>query len=211
MKAKILLLTLLLTFSCRVSQTSYSRKSEIFLEDGVASWYGPGFQGKTTANGEKFNTNDFTAAHRTVPFGTHIKVVNSLNGKSVIVRINDRGPYAKNRIIDLSQAAARELEMIEKGTASVTLLLLGQQLDELGVENIKIPTYAIQIDAFSDSSPAQQRAKSFQDGWVKQVVVDGGKVYRVLIGNFRSVEQAAIRKADLASQGVNGFIKQVEN
>ena len=179
------------------------------MEDGVASWYGPGFHGKTTANGEKFNTNHFTAAHRTAPFGTRIKVVNTSNGKSVIVRINDRGPYAKNRIIDLSQAAARELDMIEKGTASVTLFLLGQQLDELRVENIKIPTYAIQIDAFSDYSPAQQRAKSFQDGWVKQVVVDGKKVYRVFVGKFYTVESARERKKNLGQ--TVGFIKQIEN
>lgn len=78
---------------------------------GVASWYGPGFHGRTTASGERYNMNALTAAHRTLPFGTHVRVTNRESGKSVIVRINDRGPYHGNRVIDLSKAAARSIGM----------------------------------------------------------------------------------------------------
>jgi rare lipoprotein A len=88
---------------------------------GEASWYGPGYHGKTTANGEKFNQNAMTAAHKTLPFNTRVKVTDLDTKKSVIVRINDRGPYAKGRIIDLSQKAAEKLGMKGKGHAQVKL------------------------------------------------------------------------------------------
>jgi peptidoglycan lytic transglycosylase len=88
---------------------------------GGASWYGPGFNGRTAASGEKFNQNAMTAAHKTLPFGTVVKVVNQKTGKSVQVRINDRGPYHGGRIIDLSKAAATKLGMMQSGTAKVCL------------------------------------------------------------------------------------------
>ncbi len=78
-------------------------------ESGIASWYGPRFHGKRTASGERFNTNELTAAHKTLPFGTRVRVKSLTNGKEVVVRINDRGPFIKGRIIDLSQAAAQAL------------------------------------------------------------------------------------------------------
>lgn len=82
-----------------------------YIEEGIASWYGPGFHGRKTANGEKFSTHEMTAAHKTLPFNTYVKVTNLENGKSTIVRINDRGPYSKGRIIDLSYAAKEEIGM----------------------------------------------------------------------------------------------------
>lgn len=91
---------------------------------GVASWYGPGFQGRQTANGERYNMNEMTAAHKSLKFGTRVKVTNQTNGLSVVVRINDRGPYVGSRIIDLSKSAARALDMIGPGTASVTVEVL---------------------------------------------------------------------------------------
>lgn len=92
-----------------------------FVQRGLASWYGPGFHGRQTANGEKFNKNELTAAHRTLPFGTKVRVTNLNNGLSVIVRINDRGPFVRNRVIDLSEAAAREIGMINSGVVSVLI------------------------------------------------------------------------------------------
>ncbi|MCC5900210.1 MAG: septal ring lytic transglycosylase RlpA family protein [Phormidium sp. BM_Day4_Bin.17] len=101
-------------------------KSEAVLyeEQGIASWYGPGFEGNQTANGEIFNSQDITAAHLELPFGTHVRVTNLNNGRSLVVRINDRGPYIGNRIIDLSAGAARELGMIHSGTAPVVVEVL---------------------------------------------------------------------------------------
>jgi rare lipoprotein A (peptidoglycan hydrolase) len=91
---------------------------------GIASWYGPGFHGRQTANGERFNQNDMTAAHRSLPFGTKVRVTNSNNGRSVVVRINDRGPFIGGRVIDLSAAAAQYIGM--DGIAPVNIEILGQ-------------------------------------------------------------------------------------
>jgi rare lipoprotein A len=81
------------------------------LQAGMASWYGPGFHGRKTASGERFNTNDLTAAHRFLPFGTRVRVVNAATGRSVVVRINDRGPFHGGRVIDLSRASANAIGM----------------------------------------------------------------------------------------------------
>ena len=91
-------------------------------QSGVASWYGPGFQGRRTANGERFNTHALTAAHRTLSFGTRVRVTNKVNGRSVVVRINDRGPFVGGRVIDLSNASARAIGV--SGTARVNLARL---------------------------------------------------------------------------------------
>ena len=95
------------------------------IYSGKASWYGPGFHGRRTANGEVFNSNDLTAAHRSLPFGTKVRVTNMNNGSSVVVRINDRGPFVKDRIIDLSAGAARSINMIGSGVAPVRVEVLG--------------------------------------------------------------------------------------
>lgn len=95
-----------------------------FQQKGNASWYGREFQGKKTASGEKFNMNDFTAAHKTLPLGSVVLVKNLENGKTVKVRINDRGPFAKGRIIDLSHAAAKKLDMVSAGEAPVSIKVL---------------------------------------------------------------------------------------
>jgi rare lipoprotein A len=91
------------------------------LQRGVASWYGPGFHGRTTANGEKFDMHELTAAHKTLPFGTRVLVHNPRTGKQVVVRINDRGPYARDRVIDLSKAAASAVGLQARGHDTVVL------------------------------------------------------------------------------------------
>jgi len=93
----------------------------VHKEVGEASWYGPGFQGQETANGETFDQKEMTAAHPTLPMGTKAKVTNLENGKQVNVRINDRGPYAEERVIDLSRAAAKKLDMEADGTTQVKI------------------------------------------------------------------------------------------
>jgi len=91
---------------------------------GRASWYGSQFHGRKTASGERFNMNAMTAAHRSLPFGTRVRVTNKRNGRSVVVRINDRGPFSGGRILDVSKAAANRLGLIATGTAPVTLQVL---------------------------------------------------------------------------------------
>ena len=96
-----------------------TKKIESFSQTGKASWYGPGFHGKKTSSGERFDMNTLSAAHRTLPIPSYARVTNLSNGKSVVVRINDRGPFHGNRVMDLSKAAAKELGFIHTGTANV--------------------------------------------------------------------------------------------
>ena len=98
--------------------------------EGIASWYGPRFEGRTTASGERFDENALTAAHATLALGTRVRVTNLRNGRSVVVRINDRGPRYRHRLIDLSRAAAAALGMIRRGTAPVRVEVLGERATE---------------------------------------------------------------------------------
>ncbi|MGH6829135.1 MAG: septal ring lytic transglycosylase RlpA family protein [Rhizomicrobium sp.] len=104
----------------------YPHEQPDYDETGIASWYGPTFYGKTTANGELYDGNKITAAHRTLPMPVNVRVTNLENGKSIIVRVNDRGPYARGRIIDLSRRAAELLDVIQTGTARVRVTYLGR-------------------------------------------------------------------------------------
>src|SRR3954463_13629875 len=94
------------------------------IQSGGASWYGPGFHGRKTANGERFNTHALTAAHRSLPFGSRVRVTNARTGRSMVVRINDRGPFAGGRVIDLSKAAAQAVGISGVGRVKLTRLLV---------------------------------------------------------------------------------------
>jgi len=107
--------------------------------EGIASWYGPGFHGRKTASGERYNQNSLTAAHKTLPFGSTIEVKNLDNGKSVVVRINDRGPFVRGRVIDLSRAAAGKIDMLGTGTARVHLSSLSASGDSSNDEEASAP------------------------------------------------------------------------
>ena len=120
----LLLVGILLMISCSVAKEKKGNAAYVFYEKGDASWYGPGFNGKKTASGEKFDMNKYTAAHKTLDFGTLVRVTNLNNNKHVIVRINDRGPFKKGRVIDLSKKAALEIDMINDGIVPVKLELV---------------------------------------------------------------------------------------
>jgi rare lipoprotein A len=112
--------------ACTVSRRypkSYARPGS-YRQVGEASYYGREAHGKPTASGEKFNMNAYTAAHKSLPFGTRVRVTNLANKKSVIVRINDRGPFVAGRIIDLSYAAAKKIKMLDAGVAEVELVVV---------------------------------------------------------------------------------------
>lgn len=104
-------------------------EDEATTQTGVASWYGPGFHGKKTASGERYDQNAMTAASRTLPLGTRVRVTNLENGKTAEVTINDRGPYVDGRIIDLSRAAARSLGFVETGTVRVRIDVLSDEIE----------------------------------------------------------------------------------
>ena len=122
------LLLLLILVACaprtRPAAPTSTPGSATFYQDGTASWYGPNFIGRPTANGEIFDPSQLTAAHQTLPFDTLVRVTHLDNGRSVVVRINDRGPFVGRRVIDLSRAAAERIDMIGSGTARVQLDLL---------------------------------------------------------------------------------------
>lgn len=193
----------LLAFSCKSS-----RPVNNVIEKGVASWYGPNFHGKKTANGETYNMHGLTAAHRTLPFNTVVRVQNLDNNKAVEVRINDRGPFAKNRIIDLSKKAAEKIDMIGPGTARVQLILVTQTSQDLP-KDLKTQTFTIQIASFQSRKLAQEKSAEISGSRVERAVVDRKKVFRVYYGSYQSKEEAKEKLRELKRKGVGGFVKQV--
>ena len=184
------------------------------IEYGIASWYGPDFHGKLTADGERYNQNALTAAHRTLPFNTYVRVVDLNNGRSVVVRINDRGPYAKGRIIDLSKRAARILHMIGPGTARVKLILLRGNAEDVHKNltyNKGVGLFAVQIGAYNNRHAAVQKSHFLKDTWIQDIKVNGRRIYRVYYGKFDSEENAIRAKHKLSQRGIDGFVKEIQN
>ena len=182
------------------------------LGQGVASWYGPDFHGKATANGEIYNMNDLTAAHRTLPFNTVVLVENLENGRSVVVRINDRGPYVDNRIIDLSRQAAREIDMINAGIAPVELFLIEEGDRPITTQHTSNrESYTVQIASFEREQDAINHSNTVSGSRVERVGMGNNTVYRVYYGVYNSREAATRAQRDLASRGIHGFVKQAEN
>jgi rare lipoprotein A len=130
----------------------YPREQPDYDETGVASWYGPTFYGHRTANGEMYDGNQLTAAHRTLPMPVNVRVTNLDNGKSLIVRVNDRGPYAKGRIIDLSKRAAELLDVVQTGTARVRVTYIGRA--DLGAGAPPAPETPPEIASALPAAPA---------------------------------------------------------
>ncbi len=165
--------------------------SKGYEEVCIASWYGMKFHGKLTASGEVYNMYDHTAAHRTLPIGTYVLVTNLENGKQTIVRINDRGPFVKNRCIDLSYIAAKDLGMIGKGTAKVKIVALSEgELTALGIKYKNVPNFRqgrfyLQVGSFRFYSNALKLKKSlkrrFRRVEIEPFIKNGVVYYRVQI------------------------------
>ncbi|HYV96252.1 MAG TPA: septal ring lytic transglycosylase RlpA family protein [Gemmatimonadaceae bacterium] len=177
-------------------------------QTGTASWYGPGFQGKQTSSGEVYDQNLLTAAHKTLPLGTRVRVTNVANGKAVDVRINDRGPFVGDRIIDLSRAAAEVIGMVAAGTALVRVDVLETPVP---IESVpRTVHYALQAGSFTQRSNADDLAsrlgRTASDVSVVKVATADGDRYRVLIGNFISHDDAAQAAARLKGAGVETLI-----
>jgi len=169
-----------------------------FVERGVASWYGPGFHGNKTANGERYDMHQLTAAHRTLPLGSVAVVRSMSSGRQVTVRINDRGPFAKGRILDLSLAGAQALGMTGSGTDQIELRVVGFEgrTAEMGALRIQVGAFAEPQNAMS----LLNRAKRFYaTGRIQTVDLPEGRRYRVQVGEFRTEAQAEAAAADLES------------
>ena len=181
------------------------------IENGVSSWYGPNFHGKLTANGEIYDMDGITAAHRTLPFDTILLVENLDNGKTVQVRVNDRGPYAKNRIIDLSRGAAERIDMIGPGTARVRLYLLEGDLENSRVTDLKVPTYTVQLGSYKDVQQAELQVQKIEGTRIETIETDESTFYRVYYGTYTDPEEARNEMNRLNNMGHAGFVKQIEN
>lgn len=209
--ANILFLTCLLIVLQACGITRVSKKKGQFVGEGIASWYGPNFHGQQTANGETYNMNELTAAHRTLPFNARVRVINQDNGQSVVVRINDRGPYAKGRIIDLSRKAASEIGMISTGTAHVQLIAIGggdSPIDTQAAIN-QTEKFTLQLAAFKTQIDADKFAEKLDDSHVRKSNVKGEVVYRVYYGEYSNPEDARQAKRKLRRDGFQCFIKQL--
>lgn len=178
-------------------------------ESGMASWYGPDFHGKRTASGETYDQRELTAAHKTLPFNSVVRVTNLDNGKQVVVRINDRGPYSRGRVIDLSRAAAEEVSMIQAGVARVRIEVLHTDRPIIG--ELSREVFGVQIASLADPDAARAKANELRGGWVLPARVDGQRVYRVMVGRYGSKELAEEAMQELKRQGIDGFVKQVQN
>ena len=140
-----------------------------FTQTGKASWYGKKFHGRTTANGEIYNMYGKSAAHKTLPLGTYVRVTNLLNRKMIIVRVNDRGPFVKGRVIDLSYTAAKELDLIGVGVGDVRVVALGREVGKtksgkgsrplVEITDLENGEFTIQVGAFQDKNNAEKIAE----------------------------------------------------
>ena len=185
-------------------KTYYPLKSaHDFVETGTASWYGPGFHGKKTSNGERYNQNAMTAAHKLLPFGTRLRVTNLENGRVTEVRINDRGPFVGSRIIDLSRAAAKDLGMLNKGTARVRIVALedGREPAVLTPDGDMLGLFYVQIGSFRERPRAVNLADFMRtQGYGCRIANhDGNDLNFVQLGPYhsRSLAEREARKLSL--------------
>ncbi len=166
-----------------------------YVERGVASWYGPTFHGGRTSTGETYDMNAMTGAHPTLPLPTWVQVTNLQNGRSVVVRLNDRGPFSNNRIIDLSRAAAEQLDMVRAGTAMVEVRSLagGSAPPALAPAALPVATrFFAQAGAFADEDNAKRLAERLRDARVGEVTVsetgeNDRHLWRVRVGPVTSI------------------------
>lgn len=173
------------------------------VQYGVASWYGVDFHGKPTSNGEIYDMYQLTCAHNTLPLGSIVMVTNLENGKSVELKVNDRGPFVKERIIDLSYAAAQMLGVWEKGTAYVKVEVVGASIGPS-------QRFSLQVGSFAEEGKAQKLADllrdSFENVQVTTLETFTQKYYRVRVGQFENRDAALGLAEKLSKMGLNVLV-----
>jgi rare lipoprotein A len=178
-----------------------TKSAKDFSQKGIASWYGKKFHGRKTANGETYDMYSMTCAHKTLPFNTKLKVKNLNNGKTTIVRVNDRGPFVKKRIIDLSFKAAKKIGLDITGTAPVKIT----SIDGFSIEDYKKGPFTIQVGAFKDIRNAKrlqaQLSKNYSPVFIKKFEKSGDIFYRVRAGKFNSLKSAEKNEERLRQKG----------
>jgi rare lipoprotein A len=213
---RYLLFTLfgLLVSSCTLKRAEirYEYRSDTgTAQYGIASWYGKKFHGNPTASGEIYDMYQLTAAHRTLSLGTYVMVTNLENKRSVEVKINDRGPFVKGRIIDLSYAAARSIDMVEKGTARVKVVVLKRKTHIVtGGAMGSGRGFTVQLGAFSDKGNAVNLSKALgreiRNVYISVFETSETRYYRVRVGRFPTREMAYDMAAKLANMGYSVMI-----
>lgn len=174
------------------------------VQRGMASWYGPKFHGRRTANGERYDMHALTAAHPTLPFGTLLEVRNPRTGQHAVVRINDRGPFAKSRVIDLSYAAAKAVGVYGPGTALVelyTTVTRGTTLAELTA-----PGYTVQVGAFSEPDRAATLKRDLLADYPETTISTDGNWSRVQVGRFDNRNRAEDLRRELTIIGLPAVV-----
>ena len=188
--------------------------SKGFIERGIASWYGEKFHGRRTSSGDTYDMYGMTAAHKHLPLPTYVEVKNLKNGKKIVVRVNDRGPFHENRIIDLSYTAAAKLDIIESGTGLVEIraVHLGSESTDLVPEptstsSVGVSGFFIQVGAFSEYENAltlKNKLDELKGGTrISEVLVNGTTVYRVQLGPISNTDMADKLVSKLESYGVS--------
>lgn len=196
-----------LSTAAQGADTSWSTR----VQYGKASWYGSYFHGRSTASGERFHMHELTAAHRSAPLGTQAMVTNLNNGQSVRVRINDRGPYVRDRIVDLSLGAARRLGMVNGGVAPVKVEFLPATTWATTEEPLTVAmpepplTFVVQAGTFSDLQQAKLVQQALTDYapqvWTSAAATDTDMLYRVRFGLFPNREVAEQAAREIAKYG----------
>lgn len=207
------------------------------VQTGKASFYADKFEGVFTASGEKYRHNKLTAAHKTLPFGTKVRVTNLENEKTVEVIINDRGPYVEERIIDLSKQAAEELGFINKGLADVKLEVIDpgdgkskeqpmrtidqvtveeKEFYEFGISRLKPKGYGVQIGTYQELVNLMRLADNLKNSYQKQVrvqvkVINGVKYYGLILGQFSSRTKAEDFREELRAKFPDVFIVEYDH
>jgi rare lipoprotein A len=210
-KIAAIVLVLSLTWGCALFRREPVPPRIKRAEVGWASWYGEKFHGRRTASGEVYDMYQLTAAHKTLPLGTSVMVTHVNNGKSVEVTINDRGPFVKGRIIDLSYAAAQALEMVEEGVARVRLEVLDK-----GPTSTPSPEgpFTIQVGSFISRSNAvrllEELQGAYKDVYITELKTPENTYYRVRLGTFKTREEAYRFAMRLAQDGYNAFMTTIE-
>jgi rare lipoprotein A len=182
-----------------------------YVERGVASWYGPTFHGVNTSSGERYDMYAMTAAHKTLPLPTYARVTNLRNGRSITVRINDRGPFVANRLIDLSYTAAAKLDMLREGTTFVEVRVLTPGVPDNLTRTAETPppTLYVQVGAFADQGNAQRalnrlQAAGLRTAFIAPPPVSDKPLYRVRVGPISDVAKFDQLAARLATLGFSG-------
>jgi len=181
-----------------------------YAEQGIASWYGLPFHGRQAANGEIYDMHKFTAAHRTLPFNTVVRVTSLVNGEHVDVRITDRGPFVGDRVIDLSLAAASAIDMVGSGTARVRLEIVNAPT------NPAKGSFGVQVGAFSDRKNAErlrdQLSSRYQTISIQEGIGPNGRLFRLRIGNEPSEDAARKLASKLHSEdGFETFVVRLDD